>query len=177
VAMPAMLIVIGGLPGTGKSSLASALARVLDAIYLRVDTIEQAIGDATGHPHAVGAAGYVVAYALAEENVRLGRIVVADGVNPVLQTRVAWKSVAERASVPLFDVELICSDPIEHRRRVEQRRAGTRGTGLPTWSDVLTMTYEPRAGDGLVVDTAEHSLAENLLNVHRLLLAQKRAWR
>jgi len=175
--MPAMLIVIGGLPGTGKSSLASALARVLDAIYLRVDTIEQAIGDATGHPHAVGAAGYVVAYALAEENVRLGRIVVAEGVNPVLQTRVAWKSVAERANVPLFDVELICSDPIEHRRRVEQRGAGIGGARFLTWSDVSKMAYEPRAGNRLVVDTAQHSPAENLLNVHRLLLAQKRALR
>jgi len=174
--MPAMLIVIGGLPGTGKSSLATALARVLDATYLRIDTIEHAIGDATVHPHAVGATGYVVAYALAEENVRLGRIVIADSVNPVLETRAAWKCVAERARVPLFDVELICSDPIEHRKRVEERRADIAGMRLPSWSDVLAMKYEPRAGNRLVVDTAQRSPAENLLKVHRLLLAHKRAW-
>lgn len=38
-----MLIVFGGLPGTGKSTIARALARALRATYLRVDVIEQAI--------------------------------------------------------------------------------------------------------------------------------------
>ena len=38
-----MLIVIGGLPGTGKTALARGLARALDAVHLRIDTIEQAI--------------------------------------------------------------------------------------------------------------------------------------
>jgi predicted kinase len=38
-----MLIVFGGLPGSGKSTVARALARQIKALYLRIDTIEQAI--------------------------------------------------------------------------------------------------------------------------------------
>jgi hypothetical protein len=97
-------------------------------------------------------------------------------VNPIVQTRTGWRSVAERAGVSLFDVEVICSNPIEHRRRLEERRADIAGRGLPTWSDVLKMQYEPRAGNRLIVDTAEGSRAENLMKVHRLLLERKRAW-
>ena len=38
-----MLIIFSGLPGSGKSTIARALAQQLGAVYLRIDTIEQAI--------------------------------------------------------------------------------------------------------------------------------------
>jgi predicted kinase len=38
-----MLIVFGGLPGTGKTTLARAFAQRRRATYLRIDTIEQAL--------------------------------------------------------------------------------------------------------------------------------------
>lgn len=38
-----MLIIFSGLPGSGKSTIAQALAKQLNAFYLRIDTIEQAI--------------------------------------------------------------------------------------------------------------------------------------
>jgi predicted kinase len=73
-----MLIVFGGRSGTGKTKLSRALAQQLGAVHLRIDTIEEAIIDSTGQP--VGAVGYRVGYALAEDNLRLGRIVIADCV-------------------------------------------------------------------------------------------------
>ena len=51
-----MLYIFSGLPGTGKSTLASAIARIRGAVYLRVDTIEQAIKN-SGITE-VGATGY-----------------------------------------------------------------------------------------------------------------------
>jgi predicted kinase len=77
-----MLIVFGGLPGVGKTTLAKAVAREWDAVYFRVDTIEQALRFSETLHGEVGPAGYLVAYWLAEENLRIGRTVVADSVNP-----------------------------------------------------------------------------------------------
>lgn len=50
-----MLIIFSGLPGSGKSTIARALAQRLGAVYLRIDTIEQAIRDAerTGLPVSI----------------------------------------------------------------------------------------------------------------------------
>ena len=90
------LIVFGGLPGTGKTTLARALARDLGATYLRIDEIEQAIRDSGLNSEEVGVSGYRVGYALAESNLRLGAAVVADSVNPLRITRLSWRSVAER---------------------------------------------------------------------------------
>lgn len=113
-----MLIVFGGLPGTGKSTIARALATRRRATYLRIDVIEQAIRAA--HPNlAIGPAGYVVANALAESNLANRQLVVADCVNPVRESREGWRRVAARAQTPLIEVELVCSDLAEHRRRVE----------------------------------------------------------
>jgi predicted kinase len=116
-----MLVVFAGLPGTGKTTVAQLVARQCGATYLRIDTIEQALRSANIVTDDIGPAGYVAAYALAEANLRLGQIVVADCVNPVAATRDAWRSVAASASFPMLDIEIICSDPVEHRRRVEGR--------------------------------------------------------
>ena len=172
--MSSKLIVIGGLPGTGKTSLAIGLARTLDAVHVRIDTIEQALCNSTMAGDAIGAAGYVVAYGVAADNLRLGRIVVADGVNPLPSTRAAWRDVARRAGVAVFEVEVTCSDASEHRRRVESRASDIAGMKVPTWSEVLAREYAPWEGKHLVIDTAHRPVEAGVIQLHALLLARER---
>lgn len=146
-----MLVVLSGLPAVGKTTIARELVRAAGAVYVRIDSIEQALRE-TGL--AVEGEGYAVAYAVAEDNLRLGRVVVADCVNPWPLTRNAWRSVAERARARLLDVEIVCSDTHEHRRRAEARTADIAGHQLPTWQEVVERDYRPWHGDRLVIDTA-----------------------
>ena len=80
-----VLFIFGGLPGTGKSELSRYLSRRLGAVYLRIDTIEQGLRD--GGRGVKGPEGYVAAYGVAADNLRLGLDVVADSVNPLQLTR------------------------------------------------------------------------------------------
>jgi predicted kinase len=144
-----VLISFAGLPGTGKSTIAHALAERIGAVWLRIDTIEQALGGDIRGPE-----GYLVGYAVAEDNLRLGRVVVADSVNPLGITRNAWRDLAKRAGVRCIDVEIVCSDAVEHRRRVETRTANIAGLKLPTWADVVGRDYEAWDRPHIVVDTA-----------------------
>jgi predicted kinase len=117
-----MLVVFGGLPGTGKTTIAREVARRQGALYLRIDTIEQSIR--AGVPGGeVGVAGYAVALALAQENLSVGQVVVADAVNPVPEARASWRNIAAKLSTGLIEIEIVCSDAREHRRRVEARCA------------------------------------------------------
>ena len=149
-----MLIILGGLPGTGKTTTAEILARALRAVYLRIDTIEHALADKYIEKRAMNDAGYVVAYALAEENLRLGQYVIADCVNPLEMTRQSWQQVAECAGTAFLDVEFICSDLADHRYRVENRTCNLPGFVLPSWRDVIERRYERRTDNRLVCDTA-----------------------
>jgi predicted kinase len=149
------LIVFGGLPGTGKTTISRELTRHLGATYLRIDAIEQTLR-ASGH--AVGATGYVVANALAAENLRLGRVVVADCVNPVLASRAGWRQTASQESACLVEIEVICSDVALHRKRVETRTSDISGLEPPTWDQVVNRDYEPWDREHLVLDTAGSSL-------------------
>jgi len=154
-----MLIVFAGLPATGKSTLARAIAGARKAVYLRIDTIEQALRESGRLKDDIEDAGYRVGYALAEANLRLGRTVVADSVNPIRITRDAWHDVGRRADVPVIDVEVICSNAAEHRRRVETREVDVEGLKLPTWEEVVARDYEPWDRERIVIDTAGRPFA------------------
>ncbi|WP_088347371.1 MULTISPECIES: AAA family ATPase [Rhodomicrobium] len=125
-----MLVVFGGLPGTGKTTIARAISTRRLATYLRIDEIEQAIRSAGVLAAVVGPAGYTVA--VAASNLRNGGLVIADCVNPVQESRQGWRSVAARVQRPLLEVEVICSDPVQHRRRVEDHRSDIDGQTPPT---------------------------------------------
>lgn len=103
----ATLIVFSGLPGTGKSSLAKALAQKTGAVWLRVDSVEQAIRESGVVPGSLDDAGYRVLYALAYDNLLLGRDVISDSVNPWMLTRNAWRDVGLRAEAKVVEVEVI----------------------------------------------------------------------
>jgi predicted kinase len=163
------LIIFGGLPGTGKSMIASELARQFDAVYLRIDSIEQAIRDSGVVSQSLNDAGYRAGYAVAEDNLRSGRTVIADSVNPLKITRDAWIGVADLAQVSAVEVEVVCSDPEQHKRRVETRASDVEGLRPPTWQEVVSREYEPWERPHIVVDTASHSVAENVKRIREML--------
>ena len=91
-----MLIVFGGLPGTGKTTIARELARQIGAVHLRIDSIEQALRDCGAKVgNSMDEAGYRVACAVAADNLSIGRTVIADSVNPLPVTRNAWLEIGK----------------------------------------------------------------------------------
>jgi len=155
-----MLIVFGGLPGTGKSTIARTLAIEIGAVWLRIDSIEQGIRDSGVVFDSLDDAGYRAAYAIAEDNLRLGLTVIGDSVNPWMLTRNAWRDAGLRAGARVVEVEIICSDINEHRRRVENRSSEVPGLILPISEETTHRDYHHWDREHVVIDTAERTVAE-----------------
>ena len=153
-----LLISFSGLPGSGKSTLSRRLAQDFSAVWLRIDSVEQALRMREGAPEEIGEAGYRAAHAIAIDNLRNGLSVVADSVNPWMLTRNSWREVAHGAGADIVEVEVICSDPALHRRRVEDRVSDIPGLRLPDWAAVTGRDYHGWTRPCLRIDTAGQSV-------------------
>jgi predicted kinase len=153
-----VLVLMGGLPGVGKSTIASELGRLLPAVVLSVDHIEDAMLRAGLAPSfETGVAAYEVGAAVAKEQLALGHSVIADAANYLEVGRDTWRQAARPHEAPIRVVHVECSDLGAHEQRLRQRNRGLTHYPEPTWAEVeqRRLQVEPWSGDLLVVDSAE----------------------
>jgi predicted kinase len=159
-----MLVVMTGLPGTGKSAIADAVARALPAPVFSVDPLEAALlRSGINRKQSSGIAAYELAADLARSQLRLGQSAVVDAVNAWESLRHWYLGLAEPFGAPAVLIETICSDPRLHRQLLETRDRGIEGWIYePTWQDVelRMLEYEPSDIERLVLDAVE-PLEEN----------------
>ncbi len=160
-----MLIIFGGLPGAGKSTIARKLAQQLKAVYLRIDSIEQAIKNASelynqNTKIEIIAEGYMTACALAQDNLEIGLTVITDSVNPIEITRNAYRKIAQETNHPFLEIEIFCSDKARHQERIETRKTTVPNLKLPTWQEVIDRDYEFWETKHLGIDTASCTVDE-----------------
>jgi uncharacterized protein len=154
-----LLVVVSGLPGTGKSALAAALSERTGAITLSRDLARQQITrlavvdrvftrlSGRHRPGLQQQAGRRLQTAVARELAH-GRAVIVEVVaDPSIRHRLA--ALAAEHKVPLYSVEVVCSDAAELARRL-RRRPGN-------WQKTVTRmskTYQPAPG-ALVLDSRD----------------------
>lgn len=126
---------------------------------MRIDTVEQALRDVCLITDIEGK-GYRLSYKIVSDNLRLGISVVADSCNPIELTRREWENVATDAGAHYINIEIICADSNEHRRRVETRNSSVPNLKLPTWKDVEQREYHDWTVNRIIVDTATKSEAD-----------------
>lgn len=160
-------MVFSGLPGVGKSAIAEAVGSRLPAAVISVDIIETAILR-SGIPRSfeTGLAAYEVGAALGAQQLRLGMSAIADAANDLEVGRSIWRAAALGAGATWRVIEIVCSDPDEHRRRLERRHRQLEPFPEPTWEDVLRRRAEsePWDEDRLTVDSCR-SVDENVARI------------
>jgi predicted kinase len=152
------LYIFAGLPAVGKSTLARQLAKHVKAAYFRADTVEQGLRDLCNYK--VTGEGYRLSYRMIADNLSLGISAIADSCNPWELTRNEWRQVATKSGARFVDIEIICSDKEEHRKRVVTRKTSIDGLTLPTWEEIEKREYHPWRSERIVIDTAGISECE-----------------
>ncbi|TKJ31564.1 AAA family ATPase [Blastococcus sp. CCUG 61487] len=145
-----LLVVVSGLPGTGKSAVAAALAHRSGAVHISVDVVEDAmLGAGLPRSWETGVAAYEAARAVAEQNLAHGSTVVVDAVNDSEPARDTWRTAAATSRSRLVFVVLVLDDVAEHRRRLATRQRGLTHVPEPSWAEVRARaaTYAPWSDD------------------------------
>ncbi len=141
---------MAGLPGSGKSTVAEELARVIGVPVVSVDPLESSIlraGIAPDQP--TGLAAYLVAETIADAVLRSGQGVIVDAVNAVAPARDQWVLLGDRLGVEVRFIETVCTDLTLHRRRLEERRRDLLHIAEPTWHAVEQSLDEYAPWSGL----------------------------
>jgi predicted kinase len=157
------LVVLSGLPGVGKTSIAEIVASRTGSVHLSIDAVEESIL-ACGLPSGwqVGVAAYEATRAIAEQNLRLGLDVVVDAVNDSEEARQTWRTAASQTGSHVEFVHLVISDVQEHERRLSGRDRGLAYVGEPAWADVQRRRddYAPWSDEVLEIDTDARTVGE-----------------
>ncbi len=156
--MKPTLFILSGLPAAGKSTLSKLISQEYGAVYLRIDTIEQGLRDLCRFD--VQGEGYRLSYRIAGDNLKLGHIVVADSCNPINLTRREWENVAKENNSICINIEVLCSNKEEHKKRVETRKSEIAGLKLPVWEDVENREYHSWEMKRIIIDTANKPVKE-----------------
>jgi len=165
IATQPVLVLVTGLQGTGKSTVAGIAATLLGAPLIAHDWAMsglrpfpevQAVLDAM-EPPGHGRVGWSLLRALAQSQLRRGSSVVLDGVARAPQVETLRLLAAEEGArflVILTD----CSDLELHRSRVDGRERGIPGWYEFDWSHVEASrkSWDPDMSVDLKVDTASH---------------------
>lgn len=124
-------VVVAGVPGTGKSTLAYELGRTLEWPVFSTDWLMGALTPFGGRSmKQLGDIGDELGTTLVYRQLVLGQSAILDtpGENQAMRAR--WSSMARAFGVRLSVVVCTCSDEVVHKERLEQR-----ARGIPGWHD------------------------------------------
>ena len=149
-----------GFPGTGKSTIARAIAAALHAPLIDRDILRQKAVNLFGNLPQVGRFSYELMFALVEEQLRLGLSVVVDTPLTYRTTYEQAKELARSFQTPVLVVHCQCPPEVQ-RRRLEGRKGKVSEFQITSWEE--WMQWKPRFENfddgGCVIDQRNKGLA------------------
>ncbi|QBD82177.1 ATP-binding protein [Ktedonosporobacter rubrisoli] len=158
-----------GYPGTGKSTIARAIARALQAPLIDRDIIRQTGVDIFGDLPDIGRFSYELMFALVREQLSLGLSVVVDTPLTYYRTYEQSRRLAQSFRTPLQVVHCQCPPEVQ-KRRLEGRKGQVSQFQITSWEEWKQWRprFEEFEDGGCIIDTSR-PLDDSLAKVMRTL--------
>ena len=155
------IIIVGGVPGAGKSTLAKALSKELNIPTFSKDELEAAVSRVglCNNKETKGV-GFEIMAALAKNQIETNNSAIFDFIASKSRIMEQWPELLE---TDIKYIECICSNEYIHRERIQSRNRNIEGWYELEWKDVLTIKkyFQPLMADHLILDSVD-DLGENV---------------
>ncbi len=171
------LIILSGLPGSGKTTLAQLLVKQLQIPILTIDDVVDAIPDhMTQHSEKYWEDMVHILLHLVDSQMAWGQSVIVDSVFMGIdenQTHHRWSdrqrafAIAKHHQTNFRPIYLYISDEIVWRQRLAQRAESHHDAHIATWTQVEMQRqfFQPwQPGQALFIDSL-NSVAENFARI------------
>ena len=145
-------IFIGGLPGTGKSFLASHLAERLGYIHLNTDLIRNEMGARGKYSPQDKQKVYDELTKRMDQMLAEGKSVIIDATFQKTQFRNMIREIADKYDCKKYSVITTASDAVIEKRVAQKRLDSEAGYGVYI---AIKDAFDPIDGDFLILDTDE----------------------
>jgi predicted kinase len=160
------LVIVCGLPGTGKTTFAAALAHTIHAIHLNTDRIRHAMGRQGQYSIALKSAIYDSLLLRSKEALLAKKNIVLDGTFYKRKFRKAFIQLSNEMHTPIHWIEITASDQ-SIRERVSKSRPYTEAD-YSVYQKVKS-EFDPLPTERLVLDSDLHTLEEMVKMAERYI--------
>lgn len=145
------LVILSGLPGTGKTTFAACLARRLPIVHIESDAIRRGISARPAYSSEESAAVFGRAERLAANALADGKNVVVDATNLSHRDRKRFLRLARQSGAKLVAVRLTAPETTV-KDRLTRPRDGNSEAGLEVY-EMMKGRPQPFRMPAIVVDT------------------------
>lgn len=163
-----MLVLICGLPATGKSTIARKLAKKINAVILRTDKIRKEIFPSPTYTEEEKALVYKITFLIAKYLLNAKVNVIIDGTFYKRNLRKEIYKIVEQTKTKLFIIECVAPEEIIKARMYRRRlRKSLSDANFEVYKKIKKQ-FEPIHREHLVIDTRK-PIKENMEEIYRFL--------
>ena len=164
---PVVLVVLAGLPGTGKSHLAAAVAAQRAVVIIRTDTVRKALVPQPTYSPVESGRVYRTCHAVLRILLTKGYPTLFDATNLTAPGRRTLRCIARATGVPYFLVWVEAAPAVVRERLLRRGRGVSAYDSDADWSVYRTMqaTVERPQRTDLVVASTPGTLGEAVATI------------
>lgn len=161
-----MLIMITGLPGSGKTTFAKVLAESLNAVHLNTDIIRAKMGKRGQYVEGAKSMIYAKMLKQTESYLHRGEDVVVDATFYKVALRKPYAKLAKKYKKQLYWIVVTATEPVI-KERMQQKRPYSEAD----YAAYLTIKdiYEPLEAGYLILHSDAYSIEKMIIKAKEYL--------
>jgi aminoglycoside phosphotransferase family enzyme/predicted kinase len=171
-----MLIIVSGLPGTGKTSVAKEIAQKVDSVVLSSDELRKRVLKELGYTERKKKRVYDEMFRIAQDLLERGKSVVLDGTFFQKELRDKAYRLGKKKKECVFLIQTVCPEKIV-KKRIEKRYKSQKDYSEANYRvyKIIKSKFEPLRREHFLLETENKNrwMKKTLVLANKMRIIEK----